>query len=49
MAGHEEAFFLNQEMKNAFYRKRNASCVPNLIFAEPNVSRDESGDGIGQV
>ena len=24
-------------------------CVPNLIFSEPNVSRDESGDGIGQV
>ena len=22
---------------------------PNLIFSEPNVSRDESGDGIGQV
>jgi len=22
---------------------------PNWIFSEPNVSRDESGDGIGQV
>ena len=25
------------------------SCVPNLISSESNVSRDESGDGIGQV
>ena len=41
--------FLNQEIRNPFFRKRNASCVPNLIFFERNVSRDESDDGIGQV
>ena len=40
---------LNQEMRNPCSRKRNASCVSNLIFSGPNVSRDGNGDGIGRV
>src|SRR6476660_3761232 len=41
--------FSNQEIRNPFSRKRNASCVSNLIFSGPNVSRDGSADGIGRV